>query len=62
MKEVHTEQKRRRGMYAYDHYLSRKGYANLEQELVSDLYTLYYFSHDIFDYVLIFNSLVCSYM
>ena len=36
MKELHNKQKNIRSMNKYGHYMSRKGYANLEQEMVSD--------------------------
>lgn len=36
MKEVHNKQKKISGLNLYPHYMSRKGYANLEEEMVSD--------------------------
>lgn len=37
IKEIHAEQKKRRLENEYPHRISRKGYANLEEELISDL-------------------------
>ena len=46
MKEVHNKQKQRCELNLYPHNMSRKGYANLEEEMVSD-HDKYCFFRDI---------------
>lgn len=62
--EIHGKQTKRGELNIYPHCISRKGYANLEQEMVSDhdKYCQYIFLWNLYDYGLMLIPQTCLYM